>query len=54
LREEDEKLSKDEWLACKDMFKQFIDFCYNEDIIQEDDIELDARLTRYLNKFKED
>ena len=46
-----EELSREEFEACKGMFNRFINFCYDEGII-EDDGELTARLEEYLSKIK--
>lgn len=43
-----EKLSKPEMDACKIMFRQFIDFCCNSGIVEDEDGELDDRLEEFF------
>ena len=47
--ENKETLSASEYLACKRMFRNFIDFCYEEGIIEDEDGELDDRLEEFLS-----
>lgn len=49
LRDEKE-LSEDEYRACGNLFRNFIDFCYEEGIIEDEDGELDERLEEFLEK----
>ena len=44
-----EELSIEEYFACKSMFEDFIGFCCNEGIIEDDDGELDERLEEFLS-----
>ena len=46
--EDGDELSADEFIACKNMFRKFIDFCCNEGIIEEDG-ELDDRLEEFFD-----
>lgn len=43
-----EKLSDDEMKCCKQMFRSFIDFCYESGIIEDEDDELDDRLEEFF------
>ena len=45
-----EVLSKSEFDACKDLFRKFIDFCYNEGIIEDDNGDLDDKLEEFFAK----
>lgn len=49
--EDDEKLSDFEWRAANRMFRRFLDFMVDRDIIEEFDEE---RLGEYLNRFKDE
>ena len=42
------ELSEDEHRACGNLFRNFIDFCCEEGIIEDDDGELDDRLEEFL------
>lgn len=53
LRENDEVLSKSEFYACKEMFREFIDFCCDEGIIEEDG-DLDDRLEEFFEKIRKE
>ena len=43
------ELSTDEFIACKNMFRKFIDFCCDEGIIEDEDGELDDRLEEFFD-----
>ena len=43
-----EELSKEEFNACRKMFRRFIEFCLDEGII-EDDGEIDGRLGEFFD-----
>ena len=47
--EDGSELSTDEFIACKNMFRKFIDFCYDEGIIEDEDGELDDRLEEFFD-----
>ena len=47
--EDGSELSTDEFVACKNMFRKFIDFCYDEGIIEDEDGELDDRLEEFFD-----
>ena len=49
LREGDE-LSTEEFKACKQMFERFIEFCYEEGIIE--DAEIDDKLNEFFESIK--
>lgn len=53
LRENDEVLSESEFYACKEMFREFIGFCCDEGII-EDDGDLDDRLEEFFEKIRKE
>ena len=48
LRDEKE-LSEDEHRACGNLFRSFIEFCWEEGIIEDEDGELDDRLEEFLS-----
>lgn len=50
LEENKETLSASEYLACKRMFRNFIDFCCDNGIIEDENGELDDRLEEYLSQ----
>lgn len=45
-------LSEEEHRACVRMFQDFIGFCCNEGIIEDEDGELDERLEEFLNSIE--
>lgn len=45
----DKGLSKEEHRACVEMFQDFINFCFDEGIIEDENGELDERLEEFLN-----
>lgn len=47
-----ESLSEEEHRACARMFQEFISFCCNEGIIEDEDGELDERLEEFLNSIE--
>lgn len=47
-----ESLSEEEHKACSRMFQEFISFCCNEGIIEDEDGELDERLEEFLNNIE--
>ena len=47
--EDGSELSTDEFIACKNMFRKFIDFCCDEGIIEDEDGELDDRLEEFFD-----
>lgn len=49
LRDGD-KLSKEEFDACKQMFERFLDFCYDEGIVE--DYEIDEKLNEFFETIK--
>ena len=49
---EDRKLSFNEFKCCKELFRRFIDFCYNEGIIEDENGELDDRLEEFFETFE--
>lgn len=48
LRYDGEKLSEEEMLACRELFETFIDFCYDEGILEEDYNTMQERLEDFL------
>lgn len=48
--EDGAELSTDEFIACKNMFRKFIDFCYDEGIVEDEDGELDDRLEEFFDR----
>ena len=44
--EEEETLSQDEFLSCQNLFRNFINFCCEEGIIEDD--EVDERLEEFF------
>lgn len=49
---ENRTLSNEEFKACKQMFGMFIDFLYDEDIIEDEDGELDERLEEFFDSIE--
>ena len=49
---EDRTLSSDELRCCKALFRNFIDFCCNEGIIEDENGELDDRLEEFFETFE--
>ena len=47
--EDGDELSTDEFIACKNMFRKFIDFCCDEGIIEDEAGELDDRLEEFFD-----
>ena len=47
---DEKKLSKEEFRCCKNLFRQFIAFCYDEGIIEDEDGELDERLEEFFDR----
>lgn len=43
-------LREEEHIACVEMFQEFISFCYEEGIIEDEDGELDDRLEEFLSR----
>ena len=54
LRENDEELSESEFYSCKEMFREFIDFCCDEGIIEDENGELDDRLEEFFEKIRKE
>ena len=50
--EHERKLSPEEFNSCKQLFRNFIDFCCNEGIIEDEDGELDDRLEEFFETIK--
>ncbi len=48
LRYNEEKLSEAEMFACRELFETFIDFCYDEGILEEDYNAMEERLNEFL------
>lgn len=47
-----EKLSEEEMLACRELFETFIDFCYDEEILEEDYNTMQERLEEFLQNIE--
>lgn len=47
-RESEEPLSAEEFTACRELFETFIDFCYDEGILEEDYNAMEERLNEFL------
>lgn len=47
-----ETLSNNEFIACQDMFRRFIDFCCNEGIIEDENGELDEKLEEFFEQIR--
>ena len=47
-----EPLSIEEMTACRELFETFIDFCYDEGILEEEYNEMQERLEEYLQGIK--
>lgn len=45
-------LSKEEFDSCKRIFKNFIEFCCNEGIVEDENGELDERLQEFFETIK--
>lgn len=54
LRYEEEKLSEEEMLACRELFETFIDFCYDEGILEEDYSATEERLNGFLQDIEQE
>ena len=54
LRYEEEKLSEEEMLACRGLFETFIDFCYDEGILEEDYSAMEERLNGFLQDIEQE
>ena len=54
LRYEEEKLSEEEMLACRELFETFIDFCYDEGILEEDYSAMEERLNGFLQDIEQE
>lgn len=44
-----EELSKEEFIACKNLFNSFINFCYDEGILEEDYYKIEERLQEFFD-----
>ena len=53
LRYDEEKLSEEEMFACREMFETFLDFCYNNGILEEDYDAMEERLNGFLQDIEQ-
>lgn len=49
LRDE-KSLSEEEYVACKRMFEDFVDFLIEEGVVEDEDGELEDRLTEFFDR----
>ena len=54
LRYDEEKLSEEEMLACRELFETFIDFCYDNGILEEDYNAMEERLNGFLHDVEQE
>lgn len=54
LRYDEEKLSEEEMLACRELFETFIDFCYDNGILEEDYNAMEERLNEFLQDIEQE
>lgn len=47
-RGSEEPLSTEEFVACRELFETFIDFCYDNGILEEDYNAMEERLNEFL------
>lgn len=54
LRYDEEKLSEEEMFACRELFETFIDFCYDNGILEEDYNAMEERLNEFLQDIEQE